>query len=120
MEDEDKPITWIGTSRLDLRNLSEDIRRKAGSELQLVQSGDMPKDFKPMLTVGKGVYEVRIRAEGAYRIFYVARFLEAIYVLHVFQKKTQKTSERDIQIGRQRYDEMTAYRESLRQEDNDD
>lgn len=117
---EDKPITWIGTSRLDLRALPEDVRRKAGSELRVIQAGEMPKDFKPMLTVGKGVYEVRIRTEGAYRIFYVARFDESIYVLHVFQKKTQKTPDRDLQLGRQRYDEMTAHRESLPQDDNDD
>lgn len=116
--EEDKPITWLGTSRTDLRALPEDVRLKAGSELRVVQEGDMPKDFKPMPTVGKAVYEIRIRAEGAYRIFYIARFEEAIYVLHVFQKKTQKTTDRDLQLGRQRYDEMTAYRESLPQNDN--
>jgi phage-related protein len=96
---EDKPIVWIGTSRGDLRALSEDVRGKAGSELRVIQEGEMPKDFKPMSTVGKGVYEIRIRAEGAYRIFYVAQFEEAIYVLHVFQKKTQKTSD----LPRQRF-----------------
>lgn len=62
-----------------------------------------PTDFKPMPTVGKGVEEIRIHTEGSYQIFYVARFEEAVYVLHAFQKKTHKTSRQDIQIGQQRY-----------------
>jgi phage-related protein len=64
-----------------------------------------------MPTVGKGVEEIRIRTEEAYRIFYVARFEEAVYVLHVFQKKTQKTSKQDISIGQQRYKEMIQFRQ---------
>ncbi len=65
-----------------------------------------------MPTVGKGVQEIRIRTENAHRIFYVAQFAEAIYVLHVFQKKTQKTTQQDIEIGQQRYQQMIEYRES--------
>jgi phage-related protein len=64
-----------------------------------------------MSTVGRGVEEIRIRTENAYRIFYVARFSEAIYVLHAFQKKTQNTSKKDIQIGQQRYKQMLKYRQ---------
>jgi hypothetical protein len=56
-----------------------------------------------MSTVGKGVEEIRIRTDDAYRIFYVARFEEAVYVLHAFQKKTQKTSRSDIELGQQRF-----------------
>ncbi len=63
----------------------------------------MPKDFKPMPSVGKGVYEIRVNLGGAWRALYVAKFAEAVYVLHVFQKKTQQTSKEDIEIARKRY-----------------
>jgi phage-related protein len=79
------------------------LRRKTGLELRAVQRGREPTDFKPVPSVGTGVYEIRIHAQDAYRVFYVAKFEEAIYVLHAFQKKTQKTTKHDIEIGRQRY-----------------
>ncbi|WP_309729693.1 type II toxin-antitoxin system RelE/ParE family toxin [Chamaesiphon sp. OTE_75_metabat_556] len=78
----------------------DDARRRAGFELRSIQQGDFPSDFKPMSTVGKGVEEIRIRTDDAYRIFYVARFEDAVYVLHSFQKKTQKTSRRDTAVCR--------------------
>jgi phage-related protein len=99
----DKRIVWIGSSRDDVRRFPRDARRKAGLELRAVQRGEEPTDFKPIPSVGAGVYEIRIHAQGAYRVFYVAKFEEAIYVLHAFQKKTQKTPKRDLEIGRQRY-----------------
>ena len=86
--------------RLDL---SYDYLRYA---TRTIQQGDFPSDFKPMSTVGKGVEEIRIRTDDAYRIFYVARFKEAVYVLHAFQKKTQRTSRSDIERGQQRYKQM--------------
>ena len=115
---EDKPISWIGTSRDDVCSFPEDARRKAGFQLRVIQRGEYPADFKPMSTVGKGVQEIRIRTEDTYRIFYVARFEEAIYILHAFQKKTQKTTKQDLQIGQQRYQEMMEYRSSQIQENN--
>lgn len=108
----DKPIRWIGSSLNDLTNFPDAVRKKAGFQLRAVQGGDTPSDFKPMPTVGLGVEEIRIRTEDAYRIFYVARFAEAIYVLHAFQKKTQKTSKLDIEIGQKRYQQMLQYRQS--------
>jgi phage-related protein len=89
----------------------DDARRQAGFELRSIQQGDLPSDCKPMSTVGKGVEEIRIRTDDAYRIFYVARFEEAVYVLHAFQKKTQKTSRSDIEIGQQRYKQMLQQRQ---------
>lgn len=83
-----------------------------------MQRGEAPVDFKSMPIVGKGVQEIRIRTEDAYRIFYVARFEEEIYVLHAFQKKTQKTTKQDIQIGQQRYQQMINERAERVQEDN--
>jgi len=99
----DKRIVWIGSSRDDVRRFPRDARRKAGLELRAVQRGEEPTDFKPIPSVGAGVYEIRIHAQGAYRVFYVAKFEEAIYVLHAFQKKTQKTAKIDLEIGRQRF-----------------
>jgi phage-related protein len=108
----DKPIRWIGSSLNDLTNFPDTARKKAGFQLRAIQSGDSPSDFKPMPTVGLGVEEIRIRTEDAYRIFYVAKFAEAVYVLHAFQKKTQKTSKSDIEIGQKRYQQMLQYRQS--------
>ncbi len=108
----DKPIRWIGSSLEDLSNFPESARRKAGFQLRAIQSGEVPSDFKPMTIVGIGVEEIRIRVGDAYRIFYVAKFEEAIYVLHAFQKKTQKTSKLDIEIGQKRYQQMLQYRQS--------
>jgi phage-related protein len=67
------------------------------------QQGLDPDDWKPMQTVGPGVREIRIHIAGAHRVFYVATRAEAIYVLHVFEKKTQKTSAQDLRIGRDRF-----------------
>jgi phage-related protein len=99
----DKTIVWVGSSRDDIRDFPRGARRKAGVELRAIQRGQTPTDFKPMPSVGPGAYEIRIQAHGAYRVFYIAKFEEAVYVLHVFQKKTQKTATREVEIGRQRY-----------------
>lgn len=96
----------------DLSNFPESVRRKAGFQLRAIQSGEAASDFKSMTIVGLGVEEIRIRVEDAYRIFYVARFEESIYILHAFQKKTQKTSKLDIEIGQKRYPQMLQYRQS--------
>ena len=84
----DKLIAWIGSSQIDLRQFPREARRKAGFELRAVQRGHEPSDFKPMPVIGPGTYEVRIQTDDAYRVFYVAKFEEAVYVLHAFQKKT--------------------------------
>jgi phage-related protein len=115
---EDKVITWVGSARDEIRDFPEEARRKAGLQLRAIQRGGEPTDFKPMSTVGKGVQEIRIRTENAYRIFYVARFAEAVYVLHAFQKKTQKTTKQDLEIGQQRYQQMIEYRESQLSKEN--
>ncbi len=109
----DKPIYWIGTSKEDIAEFPLDVKRKAGFQLRAVQRGDSPTDFKPMFIVGKGVEEIRIKTGEAYRIFYVARFEEAVYVLHAFNKKVQKTSKKDIEIGKQRYKVMIEFRKQF-------
>ena len=98
-----KPINWIGSSLEDISNFPVSARRKAGFQLHLIQKGEEPVDSKSMSVVGFGVKEIRIRTEDAYRVFYIAKFREAVYVLHAFQKKTQKTPKTDIEIGQRRY-----------------
>jgi phage-related protein len=102
----------MGSSKQDLLEFTEAACQAAGFELWLVQQGEVPSDFKPMTIVGSGVSEIRIRMAGAYRVLYVAKFEEAVYVLHAFQKKTQKTSQQDIAVGQQRYKQMLQYRQN--------
>ena len=99
----DKSIIWLGNSRRDLRAFPALARRLVGFQLRRVQQGLDPVDWKPMQTVGPGVREIRIHIAGAHRVFYVATRPEAIYVLHAFEKKTQKTSAHDLRIGRDRF-----------------
>ena len=106
-----KSISWISSSREDLRNFPKSARSKAGLELRALQRGEMPADFKPMSSIGPGAMEIRINVGNAYRIFYVAKFEESIYVLHAFQKKARRTSKKDIQLARQRYRIMVKYRQ---------
>jgi len=99
-------LLWLGSSRRDLRAFPASARRRAGHELDLLQQGLDATDFKPMPTVGSGVYELRVRSEGAFRVFYVAKFADALYVLHAFEKKTRKTAGLDIEIGIKRYRQL--------------
>ena len=98
-----KPLRFIGSSLDDLKDFPSEARREAGFELHAVQAGLMPSDFKPMLDVGPGAYEIRVRVMGEWRVIYVARFDDAVYVLHAFQKKTQKTRKEDIELAARRY-----------------
>lgn len=101
-----KPIEFLGDSLDRLRLFPGDARSVAGFQLERVQRGLDPLDWKPMTSVGAGVREIRIREEsGAYRVRYVAKFEETVLVLHCFQKKTQATSKRDIELATKRYRE---------------
>ncbi len=98
-----KPLRFLGSSLDDLRNFPDEARRAAGFELRAVQNGLEPSDWKPMQAIGPGVNEIRIHVLGEWRVIYVAKFRDAVYVLHAFQKKTRKTSQHDIDLSRQRY-----------------
>ena len=99
----DKPLVWLGTARRDIRAFPAAARRRCGFQLRKVQQGFDPDDWKPMTAIGPGVWEIRIRTELAHRVFYVATFEEAVYVLHGFEKRTRKTSTQDLQVARDRY-----------------
>lgn len=99
-----KPIEFLGDSLRSLREFPDDAKQDAGYQLDRVQHGLQPDDFKPMPTIGKGVEEIRVRDDtGAFRVIYTARLADAVYVLHAFQKKTQATSKRDIDLAKQRF-----------------
>ena len=102
-----KPLTFLVDSLKRVREFPEDARQDTGYQLDRVQRGMQPDDFKPMPSIGKGVDEIRVRDEtGAYRVVYTARLAEAVYVLHAFQKKTQATSKRDIDLAVERFKEL--------------
>jgi phage-related protein len=102
-----KPIRFLGNSLECLREFPEDAPQDAGYALDQVQRGKQPSDFKPMVTVGKGVGELRVWDDtGTYRVIYLARLKEAVYVLHAFQKKTRTTSKQDIETAKSRYTEL--------------
>lgn len=99
-----KPVRFLGDSKAAMSVFPPDARNRAGHELHMVQVGRKPDNWKPMPTVGPGVEEIRVSAiAGAFRVIYVARFEGAVYVLHAFQKKSQKTSQLDIRLARRRY-----------------
>lgn len=98
-----KPIRFVGDSLKCLRKFPQSVRQDAGRQLDLVQRGKQPVDFKPMPAIGKGVEEIRLWDDaGTFRVIYMARLADAVYVLHVFQKKSQATSKRDIDVAKAR------------------
>ncbi|MGH8290969.1 MAG: type II toxin-antitoxin system RelE/ParE family toxin [Steroidobacteraceae bacterium] len=102
-----KPIEFRGSALDDLRDFPQAARREAGFQLDRVQRGVEPEDWKPMGSIGAGVREIRIiDAAGAFRAIYIAKFAAAIYVLHCFQKKTRKTGKPDRETATPRYREL--------------
>jgi len=98
----DKPVVWLGSSLEDVRAFADGPRREAGYQLYRVQRGFEPDDWKPMPTVGSGVVEIRVHVGGAFRVLYVAKYSEAVYVLHAFEKKGRKTRRSDLATARRR------------------
>ncbi len=102
-----KRVRFLGNSRKELSRFPREARKAAGFELLKVQAGEQAGDFKPMPSVGPGVEELRIWVEaGTYRVIYFARRAEAVYVLHVFEKKTRATAQADIDLARERYKDL--------------
>jgi phage-related protein len=111
----DKPLVWLGSSLDDVRAFPDEVRQEAGFQLRRVQQGLSPNDWKPMPTVGAGVIEIRIHTAEEHRVFYVAKFAEAVYVVHAFHKQTQKASQRDIDLARRRYAELIRTRSKTKE-----
>ena len=103
-----RPVRFLGDSLRCLRYFPEDARHDAGYQLDKVQRGEQPDDFKPLAAVGKGAEEIRITDDsGAYRVIYLARRADAVYVLHAFQKKSQATPKRDIDTAKRRFAQLS-------------
>ena len=108
-----KKLAFLDTSLDDLRAFPESSRQEIGYQLDRIQQGLNPYDWKSFSTIGPGVREIRPRdADGIYRVMYVAKFEEAVYVLHCFQKKTQTTSQSDIDLAKRRYKELVQERKN--------
>ena len=103
-EDEPKEIEFVGSSLDDLRDFPDGARRDAGFQLDKVQHGEDPDDWKPFAPIGPGTREIRIAEDGdAFRVMYVVKFENQVHVLHCFEKKTQKTAKKDIELAKKRY-----------------
>ncbi len=98
-----KDLHFVGAIPADLRRFPTEARRDAGFQLDVIQRGLYPTDWKPLPAVGPGVREIRIHARGERRVIYVASFKEAVYVLHCFEKKSSKTRREDLELARERY-----------------
>jgi phage-related protein len=102
----DKPVVWVGSALDDLRSFPPEARRVVGYQIRRVQSGLTPSDSKPVPSVGVSVFEIRVHTELERRVFIVAKFAEAVYVLHAFEKRTRQTRKADIDLARRRYSEI--------------
>lgn len=102
-----KPVSFLGGSLDEVRSFPDDARRDVGFQIDRVQRGLDPDDWKPMKSVGSGVREIRVREpSGAYRVIYLAMLEDAVYVLHAFQKKTRATAQRDLDLATSRFKEL--------------
>ncbi len=83
-------VVWVGSSKDDISDLPHPVKGAFGHRLRQVQDGEIPLDMKPLTHFGTGVFELRERFErNAYRLVYVLNLEKAIYVLHVFMKKSK-------------------------------
>jgi phage-related protein len=105
-----KQLFWTGSSYKLLTTFPDIVKQAAGYQLHLIQQGLDPDDWKPMQSIGAGVREIRVHADGEHRIIYIAKFEEGVYVLHAFQKKGQKTTKKDLDIARMRLREVIQQR----------
>ena len=101
-----KQLAWLGSSLQDVKAFPSKAKADIGYQLYKVQMGLEPSDWKPMSSVGRGVREIRVHTGIEYRVLYIAKFKEVIYILHAFDKKTRKTTKEDIELGRKRLVEI--------------
>jgi phage-related protein len=108
----DKPLIWLGASRAALKEFPDDARQIAGFQLRRVQQELEPNNWKPMTVVGGGVKEIRIHTGVEHRVLYLTTFAEGVYVLHAFEKRTQKIPKRIVELARERFRALIANRRS--------
>ena len=108
-----KPLIWLGSSLDNVRQFSSKARQLVGYQLYKVQNGLEPSDWRSMPSIGAGVREIRVHAEKENRVIYIAQFQEAVYVLHAFVKKAQRTPKGYLELAARRYREFTKHRRGL-------
>jgi phage-related protein len=102
-----KEIEFLGNSLRAISEFPRDARQAAGYQLRRVQDGNKPEDFKPLPDIGMGVEEIRVWVDaGTYRVIFTARLQDRVYVLHAFQKKTQKLLDREKEIAKKRFKKL--------------
>jgi phage-related protein len=102
-----KPVRFLADTLKNIRSFPDKARSDAGHQLRNLQRGSQPDDFKPMPDIGRGVEEIRVwDGMGTFRVVYTARLIDAVYVLHAFQKKTQATPKHDIELAKTRFAEL--------------
>ncbi len=103
-------LYWCGSSLGDLRAFPKSAKISLGREIDRLEHGALPINYKPLKSLGKGitgVYEIRTSDDGKiYRVAYVAKFGDDIVILHCWNKKTQTTSESDKKLIVKRYREF--------------
>lgn len=104
-----RTVVWLGNSKKTLLSFPNEVVRRIGFKLQLMQSGSIPTDVKPFKGVGSGVFEIAIKYDrDAYRCVQALQLRDTIYVLHVFQKKSKRgiaTPKQDVDLIKQRYND---------------
>jgi phage-related protein len=96
-------IAWEGDSREILQSFPDSVRQNLGFQLWQLQQGERPSDYRPMPSVGAGVFELREQDDRAwYRVIYLSRIRDVVHVLHCFEKKSRETSKRDFELARRR------------------
>jgi len=107
-----KQLLWVGNSYKAPTAFPKEIKQVAGFQLHLTQQGQDPDDWKPMQSIGANVREIRVHVDGEHRIIYLAKFEEGVYILHAFQKKTQKTAKKDLEFAKARFRDVIQHRTS--------
>ena len=96
-------VAWEGDSREVLLSFPADVRQNLGFQLWQLQQGERPSDYRPLPSVGAGVFELRDQdARGWYRVVYLSRTNNVIHVLHCFEKKSREMPRRDFENAQQR------------------
>jgi putative addiction module killer protein len=105
-----KSLIWLADTLELVRDFPSEAKAEVGHQLHRVQQGLEPTDWKPMSSIGLGVKEIRVNIGTTHRVFYVAKFAEAVYVLHAMTKKTQKTPQQDIELAAKRFRQLASER----------
>jgi phage-related protein len=99
----DAVIAWEGDSKEVISLFPDVAKQNLGFQLRLLQRGQQPTDFRPMSSIGPGVFELRDQDERAwYRVIYLSKVRDIIHVLHCFEKRSRETPLKEINTARQR------------------